>query len=117
MRLDDILDDTIELLIANAESPRFKTFGALAKSKFQNSKSEDCKFLMSDMYKGQIGNREANRKGKEKYKQSPNYAEEIKEAAKKRANWYKNPENKKRFMEKIKKRKRSIKKEKVTVNK
>lgn len=109
MRLDDILDDTIELLIANAECPRFKKFGDLAKSKFQHSKSEDSRFLMSDKYKGKKANIEAIKKGHQTRKKDPNYKEKVKKAALKRAAWYNNPENKEKFMQKIKNRKKTAK--------
>ena len=105
MRLDDILDDTIELLIANEKDARFKKFGDLAKSKFQHSKGEDARFLMSDKYKGQVANIEAIKKGHKTRKKNPNYEENIKKAALKRAAWYNNPENKEKFMKKIKNRK------------
>ena len=51
MRLEQILNETLELLLANEQDPRFKNFGALQKSKFQHSKPEEDTFLRSDMYK------------------------------------------------------------------
>lgn len=104
MRIEQILDETLDLL----QHPEFKNFGDLQKSRFQNSKSEDEIFLRSDMYKGQIGNSEAAKKA---HKNKKNIEEINARAAKTRANWYKNPENKKKFMEAIKRRdKKSTKK-------
>ena len=63
MRLEQILDETLELLIANAENPKFKSFGDLQKSKFQNSNNEEYKDNKRQMYEGCIGNSEAVKKG------------------------------------------------------
>ena len=75
MRLEQILDETLELLIANEQDPRFKNFGALQKSKFQHSKPEEDSFLRSDMYKGTKGNSEAVKRGHIKRKTNPKYKE------------------------------------------
>lgn len=88
MRLQQILDDIYELLLAESEGKHFKSIGDLRKSQFQNNKSEDDKFLRHDMYAGTIGDPEAAKKGAET-----------------RANWYKNQENYEKFMKSIKKRK------------
>lgn len=100
MRLDDVLDYAIELL----QHPEFKNYGAYLKSKYQHEKSEDEIFLRSDMYKGIKGNSEAVKKGHITRKKNKNYKKDLEKAAKTRANWYKDPENKKKFMEKIKQR-------------
>lgn len=109
MRLEQILNETLELLLANEQDPRFKNFGALQKSKFQHSKPEEDTFLRSDMYKGIKGNSEAVKKGHIKRKTNPNYKENNKKAAQKRSDWYKSKENKEKFMEAIKRRKKSNK--------
>ena len=106
MRLEQILDETLELLIANDEDPKFKSFGDLQKSKYQNSITEEERFLKSDMYKGQIGNKEAAKKGHKTRKQNKNYKKDIEKAAKNRSEWYKNPENMKKFKERLKSRKK-----------
>lgn len=101
MRLEQILDETLELL----QHPEFKSFGDLQKSKYQNSKSEEDRENRRMMYEGMIGNSEAASKGHKKRKNK----EEINaRAAKTRANWYNNPENKKRFMEAIKRRDKKL---------
>ena len=82
MRLEQILNETLELLLANEQDPRFKNFGALQKSKFQHSKPEEDTFLRSDMYKGTKGNSEAVKKGHIKRKTNPNYKENNKKTAK-----------------------------------
>ena len=109
MRLEQILNETLELLLANEQDPRFKNFGALQKSKFQHSKPEEDTFLRSDMYKGTKGNSEAVKKGHIKRKTNPNYKENNKKAAQKRSDWYKSKENKEKFMDAIKRRKKSNK--------
>lgn len=83
MRLQQVLDEAIQLL----QHPEFKTYGALQKARYQHNKSEEDLFLRRDMYKGSIGNKEAAKKG-----------------AKTRKKWYENPENKKKYLEAIKKR-------------
>ena len=37
MRIDDILDETIELIIANMNGGNFKDIGSLRKSEYQHS--------------------------------------------------------------------------------
>lgn len=106
MRLEQILNETLELLLANEQDPRFKNFGALQKSKFQHSKPEEDIFLRSDMYKGTKGNPDAVKKGCIKRKANPKYKENNKKAAKKRSDWYKSKENKEKFMEAIRRRKK-----------
>lgn len=112
MRLQTILDQTLDLL----EHPEFKNFGDLQKHRYQMQMTEDEKFLRSDMYKGQIGNsREAIEKGiktKAEWYKNPENAEAIEHSKKARSDWYKNPENKKKFLERLKTRKRSKKKDK-----
>ena len=103
MRLQEVLDEIIEML----EHPEFKTYGALQKSKYQHQKSEDDIFLRSDMYKGRIGNSEAVKKGHITRKKNKNYKKDIKKAAQTRADWYKNPENLKKFKERLKLRKKT----------
>ena len=107
MRLQQILDDIYELLLAESEGKHFKSIGALRKSQFQNDKSEDELFLRHDMYAGTVGNPEAAKKCIEtrKNKSEEERHEEYKRAAKKRADCYKNPENYEKFMKKVKKRK------------
>lgn len=109
MRLEQILDETLELLIANEQDPRFKNFGALQKSKFQHSKPEEDAFLRSDMYKGTKVNSDAVKRGYIKRKTNPKYKEINKKAAQKRSNWYKSKENKEKFMEAIRRRKKPVK--------
>lgn len=103
MRLQEVLDEIIEML----EHPEFKTYGALQKSKYQHQKSEDDIFLRSDMYKGCIGNSEAVKKGHITRKKNKNYKKDIEKAAQTRADWYKNPENLKKFKERLKLRKKT----------
>lgn len=100
MILDVLLTQVLELL----ENPQFKSFGALQKSKFQHSKGEEDAYLRSDMYKGTKADPEISKKGHITRKKRKNYKEENKKAAEKRAAWYKDPENKKKFMEKMKQR-------------
>ena len=111
MRIDDILDETIELIIANMNGGNFKDIGALRKSEYQHSKSEDDAFLRSDMYKGIVGNSEAAKKSHITRKKNENYKKDVEKAAKTRSEWYKNPENRAKFLKKIKERdKKRIKK-------
>ena len=100
MRLQQVLDELVELL----QHPEFKSIGALRKSQFQNDKSEDELFLRSDMYKGTKGNSEAVKKGHITRKKNPKYKEDIKKAAEKRADWYKDPENKIKFLKRLEQR-------------
>jgi len=93
MILDQVLTMTLELL----EHPEFKNFGDLQKSRYQNSKGEDELFLKSDLLKNTVSSqkgRKSKRHTKESYEKS----------AKTRKNWYSNPENRKKFMQKIKER-------------
>lgn len=104
MRLSQILDETLELLIANYEDPRFKSFGDLKKHEYQMSKSEEDKDNRRLMYEGQIGNSEAAKKAHHK-KRSKGTTEEInKKAAETRAKWYKSLANREKFMEAIRRR-------------
>ena len=111
MRLQQVLDELIEILQAESEGKHFKSLGALRKSKFQNNKSEDEIFLRSDMYAGTKGNSEAAKKGHITRKKKGTDKSAVEKARKTRKDWYKNPENKKKFLEKIKHRK--IKKKEV----
>ena len=104
MRLQQVLDDLLEMLEAEEEGKHFKTLGALRKSKFQNNKSEDELFLKSDMYAGTIGNSEAVKKGHITRKKHGIDKIINKKAAAKRKAWYQDPENKKKFQAIIAKR-------------
>jgi len=104
MRLQQVLDDLLEILEAEAEGKHFKSLGDLHKSKYQNDKSEDDKFLRSDMYTGIKGNSEAAKKGHLTRKKNGTHKQSIEKGRKTRSNWYKNPENYKKFLEAIKKR-------------
>lgn len=101
MILDTIIEQTLDLLM----HPEFKCFGDLQKHRYQMQMTDDEKFLRSDMYKGMIANVEAIKKGHQTRKKDPKYKEKLKKAAQKRAAWYNNPENKEKFMKKIKNRK------------
>ena len=103
MRLQEVLDEALEML----QHPEFKTYGALKKSQYQHNKSEEELFLRSDMYKGTKGNSEAVKKGQITRKKNKNYKEDIEKAAKTRSDWYKDPENMKKFKQQLKKRKNS----------
>ena len=103
MRLQEVLDEALEML----QHPEFKTYGALKKSQYQHNKSEEELFLRSDMYKGTKGNSEAVKKGHITRKKNKNYKEDIEKAAKTRSDWYKDPENMKKFKQRLKKRKNS----------
>ena len=117
MRLDQLLDEVIELLEANQGEQKFKNFGALQKHKFQMQKYEENpeeREIRSLMYKGTKGNSEAAKLG---HKHRKNKDEINKRAAKSRSEWYKkHPENYAKFMEAIRKRdaKRQAKKAKLT---
>lgn len=106
MRLQQLLDEICELLQAESEGKHFKSIGALRKSQFQNDKSEDELFLRHDMYAGTIGNAEAAKKGGETKKNRPQEVKdaEYQQAAKKRADWYKDPNNRRKFAEALAKR-------------
>lgn len=106
MRIDDILDETIELIIANMNGGNFKDIGALRKSEYQHQKGEDDAFLRSDMYKGCKWEQTDNVKkshDKRKKKTAEN-TESVKKASEKRAEWYKDPKNRAKFMKKMKQR-------------
>lgn len=99
--LRQILDQTLELLQYEGE---FKSFGDLQKHKYQMSKPEEDREIRRIMYEGGLGNSEeakqratATRKARI---EAGEYDESTKKAAKRRADWYKNPEN----LEKFKKR-------------
>ena len=47
MRLQQVLDELLEILQAESEGKHFKSLGALRKSKFQNSKSTRIKNSLS----------------------------------------------------------------------
>jgi hypothetical protein len=108
MRLQEVLDEALEML----QHPEFKTYGALKKSQYQHEMTDDDKFLRSDMYKGIKGNSEAVKKGHITRKKNKNYKEDIKKAAKTRSDWYKNPENMKKFKQQLKNRKNNKSNEK-----
>lgn len=110
MRLQQVLDDLLEMLEAEEEGKHFKTLGALRKSKFQNDKSEDEIFLRSDMYAGRIGNSEAVKKGHITRKKHGIDKVTNEKAAAKRKAWYQDPENKKKFQKIIAKRDAKTKK-------
>ena len=105
MRLDQLLDEVIELLQANEGEQKFKNFGALQKHKFQMQQYEEnpeIREIRSLMYKGTKGNSEAAKLG---HKHRKNKTEINKRAAKSRSEWYKkHPENYAKFMEAIRKR-------------
>ena len=66
MRLDQLLDEVIELLQANEGEHKFKSFGDLQKHKFQMQKYEENpeeREIRSLMYKGTKGNSEAAKLG------------------------------------------------------
>lgn len=105
MRLQQVLDELIEILQAESEGKHFKSLGALRKSKFQNDKSEDDVFLRSDMYSGTKGNSDAAKKGHITRKKNGTDKTAIEKGRKTRKDWYKDPKNKKKFLEKIKNRK------------
>ena len=106
MRIDDILDETIELIIANMNGGNFKDIGSLRKSEYQHSKSEDDAFLRSDMYKGcKWEKTDATKKSHDKRKnKTAENDESVKKASEKRAEWYKDPKNRAKFLKKMKQR-------------
>ena len=105
MRIDDILDETIELIIANMNGGSFKDIGALRKSQYQHSKGEEDSFLRSDMYKGTLAASEASKKAKKDGRCGKTYSKEsIEKGRQTRANWYKDPKNRVNFAKKIKQR-------------
>lgn len=102
--LRQILDQTLDLL----QHPEFKSFGALQKSRYQNSKPEEDREIRRLLYKDGLGNsKEALQKASEtrrKRHKEGKYKESEKKAAKNRANWYKDPENYEKFKKKIRER-------------
>lgn len=105
--LRQILDQTLELLQYEG---KYKSFGDLQKAKYQNSKPDEDKEIRRIMYEGGLGNsKEALEKAKETHKKNKaagKHIESTKKAAKKRADWYKNPENIEKFKKALEKRKR-----------
>lgn len=112
MRLQQVLDDLLEMLEAEAEGKHFKTLGSLRKSKYQNDKSEEELFIRHDMYAGTIGNSEAVKKGHITRKKRGTDKITNKKAAATRKAWYQNPKNKEKFQEKIRARDARAKKKK-----
>lgn len=105
--LRGLLDEITELLQYEG---KYKSFGDLQKAKFQRSKGEEDKEIRRIMYKGGLGNsEEAKARAEEtrkKNKAAGKHDESIKKAAKRRSDWYKDPENYSKFKESLKKRKR-----------
>ena len=103
--LRQILDQTLELLEYDG---KYKSFGDLQKAKYQASKPDEDREIRQLMYEGGLGNsQEALDKAKEtrkKNKAAGKYKESITKAAKKRSDWYKDPENIKKFKEALEKR-------------
>ena len=90
---------------------KYKSFGDLQKAKYQQSKGEEDKEIRRIMYEGSLGNsEEAKAKAKEtreKNRAAGKHNESIKKAAKRRSDWYKDPENYDKFKESLRKRKKS----------
>ena len=105
--LRGLLDEITELLQYEG---KYKSFGDLQKAKYQHSKGEEDKEIRRIMYEGGLGNsEEAKTKAKEtrkKNKAAGKHDENIKKAAKRRSDWYKDPDNYSRFKESLKKRKK-----------
>lgn len=103
MTLNGILDEVIELL----QHPEFKTFGALQKHKYQMSKPEEDKEIRSIMYEGQliIDKDLIRRQQESRKKKLAENPELLKKAAEKRAAWYKNPDNYKKFKKAMERKK------------
>lgn len=105
MRLDQLLDEVLELLQANEGEHKFKNFGDLQKHKYQMQKyneNTEERELRSLMYKGIVGNSEAAKLG---HKHRKNKKEINAKAAQTRSDWYKkHPENYAKFMEAIRRR-------------
>ena len=116
MRLRQVLDELLEILEAEEEGKHFNSLGALRKSKFQHDKGEDDAFLRHDMYAGTIGNSEAAKRGAETRKKNGTHKIAIEKGRKTRADWYKNPENKKKFEASIAARDKRNKKKKEQSN-
>lgn len=106
--LRGLLDQVTELLQYEG---KYKSFGDLQKAKYQQSKGEEDKEIRRIMYEGGLGNsEEAKAKAKEtreKNKAAGKHNESIKKAAKRRSDWYKDPENYDKFKESLRKRKKS----------
>lgn len=106
--LRGLLDQVTELLQYEG---KYKSFGDLQKAKYQQSKGEEDKEIRRIMYEGGLGNsEEAKAKAKEtrkKNKAAGKHDESIKKAAKRRSDWYKDPENYDKFKESLRKRKKS----------
>lgn len=99
--LRQILDQTLDLL----QHPEFKSFGALQKSRYQNSKPDEDKEIRRIMYEGGLGNsEEAKKRASETRKKNPKKKLIEKKAAETRAAWYKDPENYAKFKEALRKR-------------
>lgn len=100
--LRGLLDEITELL---QHEGKYKSFGDLQKAKYQHSKGEEDKEIRRIMYEGGLGNsEEAKARAKETRKNNPKRKEQDAKAAQTRANWYKNPENRKKFKEALEKR-------------
>lgn len=104
--LRQVLDQTLELLQYEG---KYKSFGALQKAKYQNSKPEEDKEIRSIMYEGQYIDPEAVKKANVSRKNNPKLKEINKKAAKTRSEWYKDPDNYAKFKESLKKRKNNKK--------
>ena len=106
--LRELLDQVTELLQYEG---KYKSFGDLQKAKYQQSKGEEDKEIRRIMYEGSLGNsEEAKAKAKEtreKNRAAGKHNESIKKAAKRRSDWYKDPENYDKFKESLRKRKKS----------
>ena len=100
------LDETLDYLITCLENPSFRSYGDIMKSKFQHSKPEEDKELRRDMYKGIKVDPKKVEKQKASYrkKTKEQRKESMDKAAKLRSNWYKDPENYRKFKESLKKR-------------
>lgn len=101
-----ILDQVLELLVANNGETKFKNFGDLRKSKFQAEMTEEEKDNRRQMYEGCIGNSDAAKRGHKKRKKAGKRVNKQinQKAAETRANWYKNPENLEKFKKRMKER-------------
>ena len=103
--LRQVLDQTLELLEYEGQ---FKSFGDLSKHKYQMSKPDEDKEIRRIMYEGGLGNsKEALKQASETRKKRHSegkYKESTAKAAKRRAEWYKDPENYKKFKKKIQER-------------
>lgn len=103
MRLQDVLDEAIDILMHS----EFKNFGNLQKARYQNNKTEDEIFLRHDLYANTVQDPKAvekNRQARLKKRNTPEMRAAIEKGKQNRKNWYRNPENHKKFIEKIKMR-------------